>query len=139
MHFQYDTQIRVRYAEADRMGYVYYGNYAMYFESARTEMLRSLGFSYREWEDSGIILPVRELQIRYHAPAFYDDLLTIRTMIKEKPSVRITFHHEVYNEKGEKTCTGSLVLVFVDSKTRRPTRAPGLFLKTLKEVSDSPS
>ena len=137
MHFQFDTQIRVRYAEADRMGYVYYGNYAMYFESARTEMLRSLGFSYKEWEDSGIILPVRELQIRYHAPAFYDDLLTIRTIINEKPDVRITFHHEVYNENGEKTCTGSLVLVFVSSETRRPTRAPKFFLKALEEASES--
>ena len=135
MHFQFDIKIRVRYAEADRMGYVYYGNYAMYFESARTEMLRSLGFSYREWEDKGIILPVRELQIRYHAPAYYDDLLTIRTIIKERPSARITFLHEVYNERGEKTCTGSLVLVFVDSKTRRPTRAPDHFLKALDDVS----
>ena len=139
MHFQFDTKIRVRYAEADRMGYVYYGNYAMYFESARTEMLRSLGFSYREWEDSGIILPVRELQVRYLAPAFYDDLLTIRTIIKDKPDVRITFHHEVYNEKGEKTCTGSLVLVFVNSETRKPTRAPKFFLKALEEVSESDS
>jgi acyl-CoA thioester hydrolase len=138
MHFQFDTKIRVRYAEADRMGYVYYGNYAIYFESARTEMLRSLGFSYREWEDKGIILPVRELQIRYHAPAYYDDLLTIRTIIKERPAARITFHHEVYNEKGEKTCTGSLVLVFVDSKTRRPTHAPEHFLKALDEVSVDP-
>jgi acyl-CoA thioester hydrolase len=139
MHLKFDTKIRVRYAEADRMGYVYYGNYAMYFESARTEMLRSLGFSYREWEDNGIILPVRELQIRYLAPAFYDDLLTIRTIIKEKPDVRITFYHEVYNEKGEKTCTGSLVLVFVNSETRRPTRAPGFFLKALEEASESHS
>ena len=138
MHFQFDTKIRVRYAEADRMGYVYYGNYAVYFESARTEMLRSLGFSYREWEDKGIILPVRELHIRYHAPAYYDDLLTIRTIIKERPAARITFHHEVLNEKGEKTCTGSLVLVFVDSKTRRPTLAPEHFLKALDEVSGDP-
>ena len=139
MHFQFDTKIRVRYAEADRMGYVYYGNYAMYFESARTEMLRSLGYSYREWEDSGIILPVRELQIRYLAPAYYDDLLTIRTIIKEKPGVRITFHHEVYNENGEKTCTGSLILVFVNSETRKPTRAPEFFLKALEEASESQS
>jgi acyl-CoA thioester hydrolase len=139
MFFQFDTKIRVRYAEADRMGYVYYGNYAMYFESARTEMLRSLGFSYREWEDSGIILPVRELHVRYLAPAFYDDLLTIRTIIKDKPDVRITFHHEVFNEKGEKTCTGSLVLVFVNSETRKPTRAPKFFLKALEEASESHS
>ena len=135
MHLEFESKIRVRYAEADRMGYVYYGNYAMYFETARTEMLRSFGFSYREWEDSGIILPVRELQIRYHAPAYYDDLLTIRTILKEKPLVRITFHHEVLNEKGEKTCTGSVVLVFVDSKTRRPIRAPEFFLKALEEAS----
>jgi acyl-CoA thioester hydrolase len=133
MHFHFDTQVRVRYAEADRMGYVYYGNYAMYFESARTEWLRKLGFSYREWEDNGILLPVRELKVRYHAPAYYDDLLTIRTIIKEKPLVRITFHHEVYNEKGEKTCTGSVMLVFVDSKTRRPIRAPEFFLKVLED------
>ena len=139
MFYQFDTKIRVRYAEADRMGYVYYGNYAMYFESARTEMLRSLGFSYREWEDNGIILPVREFQIRYHAPAYYDDLLTIRTIIKEKPSARITFHHEVYNEKGDKTCTGSLVLVFVNSESRRPTCAPEFFLKALEEASESQS
>ena len=139
MFLQHDTKIRVRYAEADRMGYVYYGNYAMYFESARTEMLRSLGFSYREWEDNGIILPVRDLQIRYHAPAYYDDLLTVRTIIKEKPLVRITFHHEVYNEKGEMTCIGSLVLVFVNSETRKPTRAPKHFLKALEEASESQS
>ncbi len=139
MQFQFDMQIRVRYAEADRMGYVYYGNYAMYFESARTEMLRSLGFSYREWEDNGIILPVRELQIRYHAPAFYDDLLTIRTIIKEQPTARITFHHEVYNEKGEKTCTGFLVLVFVDSQTKRPVRAPEPFLEAIIKASESQS
>lgn len=135
MHFEFETKIRVRYAEADRMGYVYYGNYAMYFETARTEMLRSFGFSYREWEDNGIILPVREFQISYHAPAYYDDLLTIRTILNERPLVRITFHHEVFNENKEKTCSGSVVLVFVDSKTRRPIRAPGFFLKALEEAS----
>jgi acyl-CoA thioester hydrolase len=139
MHIQFDTQIRVRYAEADRMGYVYNGNYAMYFEAARTEMLRSFGFSYREWEDNGIILPVRELHIRYHAPAFYDDLLTIRTIIKERPAARITFHHEVYNDKDDLICTGSLTLVFVNRENKRPIRAPDFFLKAIDEVSQSQS
>ena len=137
MHFQFDTEIRVRYAEADRMGYVYYGNYATYFEAARTEMLRSLGFTYREWEDSGIILPVRELHIRYHAPAFYDDLLTIRTILKELPAARISFFHEIYNEKAEKICSGNLDLVFVDSKTGRPTRAPREFLDSIMRAANS--
>jgi acyl-CoA thioester hydrolase len=139
MHFQFDMQIRVRYAEADRMGYVYYGNYATYFESARTEWLRKIGFAYREWEDKGILLPVRELKVHYHAPAYYDDLLTIRTIIKEKPLVRITFHHEVFNQEGEKTCTGSVMLVFVNSKTRKPMRAPDFFLKALEEYRDNPT
>ena len=137
MHFHFETKIRVRYADADRMGYVYYGNYAMYFETARTEMLRSLGITYKGWEDSGLILPVREMSIRYHAPAFYDDLLTVHTLITERPAARITFYHEVYNEKGEKLCTGQIVLVFIDEKTRRPTRAPEDFLKALDAASSS--
>ena len=136
MHFKFETKIRVRYAEADRMGYVYYGNYAMYFEAARTEMLRSLGFTYKGWEDSGLILPVREMSIRYHSPAFYDDLLVVNTLINERPAARITFNHEVYNEKGEKLCTGQIVLVFIDKKSRRPTRAPEEFLRALDKAAD---
>ena len=138
MHFQYDTKIRVRYAEADRMGYVYYGNYAAYFEVARTEMLRSLGFSYKDWEDQGMILPVREFHIRYHSPAFYDDLLTVRTIIKEIPAARIRFYHEVYNEKGDKICTGNLDLVFVSSESGRPRRAPEDFLKAINGQGSIP-
>jgi acyl-CoA thioester hydrolase len=131
MHFEYDTQVRVRYAEADRMGYVYYGNFATYFEVARTEMLRSLGFTYRDWEDKGIILPVREMHIRYHAPAFYDDLLTVRTVIKEMPAARIRFFHEIFNESGKLLCTGNLDLVFINRANGRPARAPGEFLDAL--------
>ena len=137
MHFKHESKIRVRYAEADRMGYVYYGNYAMYFETARTEMLRSLGYTYKGWEDSGIILPVREMNIRYHSPAFYDDLLTVHTLITEIPSARITFNHEVYNEQGVKLCSGSIVLVFINSETRRPTRAPEEFLQALEAASST--
>jgi acyl-CoA thioester hydrolase len=131
VHFEFDTKIRVRYAEADRMGYVYYGNYATYFESARTEMLRSLGFTYKQWEDSGIKLPVREMHIRYHSPAYYDDLLTVRTIIRELPAARIRFFHEIFNEKGEIICTGNLDLVFVNSETGRPARAPQEFLDAI--------
>jgi acyl-CoA thioester hydrolase len=137
MHFQFDTQVRVRYAEADRMGYVYYGNYATYFEVARTEMLRSLGFTYREWEDSGILLPVRELHIRYHAPAFYDDLLTVRTIIKELPAARISFFHEIFNEKEELLCSGNLDLVFISRESGRPTRAPKEFLDAMIRAAQS--
>ena len=139
MHFSHETKIRVRYAEADRMGYVYYGNYAMYFETARTEMLRSLGFTYKGWEDSGLILPVRELNIRYYSPAFYDDLLTVHTVLTEVPAARITFHHEVYNEDGVQLCSGKIVLVFVSAETRRPTRAPEEFLRAIEAAPSSTS
>jgi len=137
MHFQFNTQIRVRYAEADRMGYVYYGNYATYFEAARTEMLRSLGFTYKEWEDRGIILPVREMHIRYHAPAYYDDLLTVRTIIRELPAARISFFHEIFNERGEMLCSGNLDLVFMSKESGRPARAPEEFIDALLHAAQS--
>jgi len=131
MHFEFDTKIRVRYAEVDRMGYVYYGNYATFFESARTEMLRSLGYTYKEWEDNGIMLPVREMHIRYHAPAMYDDLLTVRTIIKKIPAARISFFHEIFNQDGNLLCTGNLDLVFISKETGRPTRAPQEFIDAI--------
>jgi acyl-CoA thioester hydrolase len=118
------------------MGYVYYGNYATYFEVARTEMLRSLGYTYKDWEDSGIILPVREMHTRFHSPAFYDDHLTVRTIIKELPAARITFHHEVYNQEEKLICTGKLDLVFVNRETGRPTRAPREFLDAILSSSE---
>jgi len=130
-----ETNVRVRYGETDQMGYAYYANYALYFEVGRTEMLRSLGFTYREWEDKGILLPVRSLSIDYHAPARYDDLLTIRTTITELPSAKITFLYEMFNEQHQLICTGHTVLVFVDAATRRPSRPPAGFLTALKKRS----
>jgi acyl-CoA thioester hydrolase len=123
-----ETQVRVRYGESDRMGYVYYGNYPLYYEVGRTEMLRTLGLTYKDMEDSGIILPVISLQVHYLAPAFYDDLLTVKTYLKEIPSVRIRFDYEVYNAAGEKLNYGDTTLVFSDAKTRRPCRPPQYFM-----------
>jgi len=130
-----ETNIRVRYGETDQMGYAYYANYALYFEVGRTEMLRSLGFTYREWEEKGILLPVKSLSIDYISPARYDDLLTIRTTVIELPSARITFGYEVLNEKKQIICTGRTVLVFVDAASRRPSRPPESFLAILKKRS----
>jgi acyl-CoA thioester hydrolase len=127
-----ETKIRVRYGETDRMGYAYYANYALYFEVGRTEMLRSLGFTYREWEDNGIILPVRSLNINYIAPAQYDDLLTIRTTVRELPTAKISFDYEVLNQQNVLICTGNTVLVFVNVANRRPARPPDDFMIVLK-------
>ena len=127
-----DTQVRVRYGESDRMGYVYYGNYPLYYEVGRTETLRTLGLTYKELEDSGIHLPVISLQANYLLPAYYDDLLTIKTYLKEMPSVRIRFDYEIYNAIGEKLNYGDTTLVFTDAKTRKPCRPPAYFLEQLQ-------
>ena len=123
-----ETQIRVRYGETDQMAYVYYGNYAQYFEVARVEWMRKLGISYKELEEQGIMLPVLKLEVNYHKPGKYDDLLTIKTIVKKKPSVRIEFHFEIYNEAKELITTGFTSLVFIDMKKNRPTKAPQAIL-----------
>ncbi len=130
--FEYQSQIRVRYAETDQMGYVYYGNYATYYEVARTEMLRSTGISYRELEEMGVMLPVLEMKTKYHKPAHYDDLLTIKTQIRQKPAIRIVFHYEIYNEQQELLNTGESTLVFVDMLKNKPCLPPKEFLEKME-------
>jgi len=125
--FRHETKLRVRYAETDQMGYVYYGNYAAFYEVARTEMLRSTGISYRELEEMGVMLPVTELYCKYIRPARYDDLIRIVTRIREKPLVRIKFEYEIFNAEGILLNTGSSQLVFVDRATNRPCKAPLVF------------
>ncbi len=127
----HETKIRVRYSETDRMGYVYYGHYAQYFEVARTEMLRSLGLTYKQLEDDGILLPVISMDIKYKNPAIYDDLLTIKTTLKKNPLIKIQFTYEVFNQKNELINIGNTTLVFVDAKTRKPRKAPQNFIDSL--------
>ena len=89
--FTHNHQIRVLYGHTDQMGYVYYGNYSVYFEVGRVEGLKELGVSYKELEDNGIMLPVLEYTIKYFKPAYYDDLLTINTVIEDISGSRIFF------------------------------------------------
>lgn len=124
-----EVQIRVRYKETDNMGVVHHSNYVNYCEVARTEMMRERGVSYKEMERRGVMLPVREVDMVYLAPAFYDDILTVKIWLDGKPGVKMRFVHEIYNEKGELINTGSVVLVFMDAATRRPVRAPKWFLE----------
>ncbi len=125
------TKIRVRYAETDQMGYVYYGNYAQFFEVGRVEWLRSLGVSYKSLEDSGVMLPVINLNVQYIKPAKYDDLLTITTILSKKPQVKIEFDFEITNEKGELLTTGYTSLVFMDMKKNRPIKGPAQLLEDI--------
>ncbi len=126
-----ETYIRVRYGETDQMGYVYYGNYAMYYEVARVESLRQLGLSYKELEDMGVMMPVLENHSRFIAPGRYDDLLRIVTTLREKPGARIRFEYEIFNETNTLIHKGETILVFIDRKTNRPCRPPEAMLNVL--------
>jgi len=130
-----ETKIRVRYGETDQMGVVYHANYATYFEVGRTEWLRQYGITYKSMEDTGIMLPVISLEIKYKNPAKYDDELTVVTSIKNLPRARIEFDYELVNASGELLATGNTVLVFVDMKRNRPTRCPDYLMKKLTENS----
>ena len=128
-----EIKLRVRYGETDQMGYAYYGNYAEYFEVARVEALRNIGFSYKKLEEEGIMLPVLSYSAKFIKPTFYDDELTIKISIKEIPLARIHFTYEVYNENDELTTVADNTLVFINRKTNKPCPAPEHFLSVLRK------
>ncbi|MBR9921672.1 MAG: acyl-CoA thioesterase [Bacteroidetes bacterium] len=130
--YSFDFHKRVRYAETDQMGYLYYGNYAYYYEIGRVEMMRSLGLSYQKMEKQlGIMMPVMHLEVRYLRPAFYDDLITIRTTLRKMPTDTIVFHMELFNEAGKLLNGGSVKLCFVDMKTNKRAQIPDTLHKAL--------
>lgn len=125
------TEIRVRYGETDQMGVVYYGNYAQYLEQGRTEWLRELGFSYKWMEANNVQLPVVHFSIDYKQPAFYDDLLTVKTILVKIPTVKIEFQYEIYNESKQLLATATTVLVFINSSTKKIMKAPEYLIDKL--------
>lgn len=128
-----ETKIRVRYGETDQMGYLYYGFYALYYEVGRAEAIRELDFTYRQMEEMGIMMPVAELHSKYFRPALYDDLVTVRTILKEMPDgAKIQFHSELYNEKGELLNKGVTTLVFYDPVKKEKTLMPAQLSDKLK-------
>ena len=131
--FTTETQIRVRYAETDQMGVVYHSNFFPYFESAQAESIRQLGVTYADMEKMGVIMPVVDVHCRYLRPAKYDDLLTIKTILKELPTHhKIEFHHEVFNEQNELLAVGKIILYFMEAKTMKKTIMPELLLNKLQ-------
>lgn len=125
--------IRVRYAETDPMKYVYYGNYAAYFELGRVELFRSIGISYDEIEKLGIWLPVSDYNIKYLKPALYDQKLEIHTYVKKIPGVRIEFEYEIYNEEKIKITEARTTLFFLDAATNKVIKCPDFLMKLIEE------
>ena len=122
--FTGETTVRVRYAETDQMGYVYYGNYSMYYEVGRAEAMRKAGFSYKRLEDMGIMMPVLVNNSKYIMPARYDELLTIKISIPKMPMVKIIVNCDIYNEQNQHIHHGETTLAFVNMKTGKPCRIP---------------
>jgi len=122
-----ETKIRVYYQDTDKMGVVYYGNYARYYEIGRTEMIREMGFTYKQMEELNIMLPARSLKINYFKSAYYDELLTVRTIVDSIPKVKFPIKTEIYNKQGELINSGETVLAFFSALTNKPIAAPKFF------------
>ncbi|MBK7149841.1 MAG: acyl-CoA thioesterase [Bacteroidetes bacterium] len=130
--FSYHHQLRVRYGDTDQMGFVYYGNYPYYYEQARAEAIRSLGITYKQLEESGSMMPIARMNIKYIQPALYDDLLTIQATVPELPGRIMIFQYKIFNEKGVLINEGENHLLFMDAKTRKIHSAPALLIEKLK-------
>ncbi len=128
-----ETSVRVRYSEVDRMGFAYYGHYATWFEVGRVEALRKIGVSYKELEDRGVVLPVKHYEVDFIKPVFYDDLITIRTIVPKIPDVRFEFEYEILNDQKELLCTAKTTLFFYSKADGRPCRPPGWLIDLIRK------
>ncbi len=127
------TQLRVRYAETDQMGFVYYGNYPQYYEVGRADAMRLLGMTYKEMEERGVVMPIARMEIKYIRPAIYDDLLTIKTIVPRMPTSRMHFDYEIFNETGMLLNKGTTILAFLNKETGKPCPAPEWFINRLED------
>ncbi|MGK0317593.1 MAG: acyl-CoA thioester hydrolase [Saprospiraceae bacterium] len=133
--FIHEHQKRIRYGETDQMGYLYYGNYALLFEIGRVEAIREMGTTYKYMEEEmGVMMPVIFMECRYLAPAKYDELITIRTILKELPTKIIEFHHEILNESGKLIHRGVVKLFFIDMKTNKRVSTPSFLTNKIKHL-----
>ena len=127
----HSTYVKVRYAETDQMGVVYHGNYAQYLEIARIDWLSALGIPYKNMEEQGVMLPVYELSLKFLKSATFDDRLEIKTVLVERPGVRIKFYYEIFNQNQELLTTAETTLIFMDAVRKKPVKCPPYLLKAL--------
>lgn len=126
-----EYKIRIRYADTDQMGFVYYGNYPVFYEIGRVEAMRDLGFSYKKLEESGIMMPVLESHSKYMMPAKYDEVISLKTTITSLPKVKIHFEYEIFNEQNKLIHTAETTLAFIKKSTMRPCRVPEEIIELL--------
>jgi acyl-CoA thioester hydrolase len=128
------TEFRPRYSETDQMGVVYYGNYASYFEVGRVELLRQIGMTYAQMEETGTMLPVVHMSIDFKRGARYDEQIFLETKLIELPTRKISFYHYLRDGSGNTLVTGKVVLVFCDTNTFKPKSCPSDLEALLKAL-----
>jgi acyl-CoA thioester hydrolase len=129
----FENKIRVRYSDVDKMGYVYYANYGKYYEVGRVEAMRNMGVSYKYMEENGVIMPALSMNIKYVKPAFYDDIINIKTIIDELPRNKMKFNYKLYDENENLINRGYTIHAFVSMKDNKIIQIPEWFLKPLKK------
>jgi acyl-CoA thioester hydrolase len=130
--FTFESKIKVRYGETDQMGVVYHGNYAQYYEIARTDCFEAAsGMTYASMEEQGVMLPILELQSKFIKPAFYNQILTVKAIVSKLPTVKLIVDYEIYNEDKELINIGKTTLVFVNKETRKPCQPPANFMQNI--------
>ncbi|NNE26027.1 MAG: acyl-CoA thioesterase [Saprospiraceae bacterium] len=135
--YVFDYDIRVRYAETDKMGYLFYGHYANYYEIGRVEAFRALGLRYKTMEDDhNIMMPVVNMDVRYIAPAYYDETIKVRSTLKELPTKMITFDHELFNSEDKLINKARVKLFFVDMLSGERISAPEYLVQALLKYFD---
>lgn len=127
-----ETTFRVKYSDTDQMGFMHHSNYVKYYETARWEAMRDLGLRYKEMEEKGIYMPVISMSFDFIKPAFYDDLLTVKTIIRELPIARIKFEYELFNQSGELINKAEIALAFIMKDTLKPCLPPEYFTNTIQ-------
>jgi len=128
------SEINVRYAETDQMGVVHHSVYAQYFEIGRLDWLSQFNIKYHKMEQEGVMLPVYELNIKFHRPVKFGEKLFVKTSLNSPPKVKIKFNYRIFNEDQELVTSGNTTLVFVDAKTRKPIPCPTYILDAFKKI-----
>ena len=134
MYIQSETQIEVRYYETDLMGIVHHSNYIRYFECGRHQFLLDVGLPITELENSGIMMPVVSVEAHYHTPARMGDILRVVSRVEKEPMARVEVRTDIYNQNGDLVCDGTVVLGFIHSDNRRPTRIPAALLEVFRKA-----
>ena len=128
----YETRIRVRYGETNKMGYLYHGYYALFYEQARVDAMRNVGVVYKQMEDDGVLMPVAELRCKFIRPAYYDQLITVKAYIRKLPAMRVQMDYELFNESNELLNVGETALAFIDSLTMKTIHCPQYVIDALE-------